>query len=133
MILIFYFQFDSHAPNRYRVMGSLQNNFNFSMDFNCPLGSNMNPMHKCHVWQECTELLLKFIVKLQLLAFQIQVINLDPVLTRKHIFVVSISLIFISPSYSLAFCVPLLDSSLSLALKIKIQTAINCNSHSHAQ
>lgn len=41
---------DVHAPNEFRVIGSLTNNPDFSADFNCPSGSRMNPPKKCTVW-----------------------------------------------------------------------------------
>lgn len=41
---------DAHAPNLFRVLGPFQNNENFAKDFNCPTGSNMNPIQKCEVW-----------------------------------------------------------------------------------
>lgn len=39
-----------HAPDRYRVIGSLFNSKQFSKDFKCPIGSRMNPAKKCTVW-----------------------------------------------------------------------------------
>lgn len=41
---------DSHSPGRYRVMGPFKNMVDFARDFNCPLGSTMNPEAKCEVW-----------------------------------------------------------------------------------
>jgi hypothetical protein len=41
---------NSHAPGKFRVIGTLQNNEDFAREFNCPLGSKMNPAHKCSVW-----------------------------------------------------------------------------------
>lgn len=41
---------DVHAPNEYRIIGTLSNVDSFSHDFNCPSGSNMNPINKCVVW-----------------------------------------------------------------------------------
>lgn len=39
-----------HAPDKYRVIGSIMNSREFSLDFNCKLGSPMNPHEKCTVW-----------------------------------------------------------------------------------
>lgn len=39
-----------HSPGRFRVIGSFQNQPEFSRDFQCPVGSFMNPVDKCKVW-----------------------------------------------------------------------------------
>jgi len=39
-----------HVPNLYRVRVPFSNMKEFSKDFNCPVGSSMNPIHKCEVW-----------------------------------------------------------------------------------
>ena len=43
---------DFHADNppEFRVNGPLSNSAEFSKDFNCPVGSKMNPINKCVVW-----------------------------------------------------------------------------------
>jgi len=41
---------DPHSPGRFRVNGSFKNMKEFSKDWNCPLGSPMNPVKKCSVW-----------------------------------------------------------------------------------
>lgn len=41
--------FDPHTHPKFRLIGALQNLEEFSRDFKCPLGSPMNPKHKCHV------------------------------------------------------------------------------------
>ncbi|XP_077288912.1 M13 family metallopeptidase neprilysin 3 isoform X1 [Arctopsyche grandis] len=41
---------DDHSAPRYRVIGSLTNLPEFSREFNCSLGSKMNPVKKCEVW-----------------------------------------------------------------------------------
>lgn len=41
---------DQHSPPKYRVIGSLSNLKEFSDEFHCKLGSNMNPKNKCEVW-----------------------------------------------------------------------------------
>ncbi|XP_076754338.1 M13 family metallopeptidase neprilysin 2 isoform X2 [Xylocopa sonorina] len=39
-----------HSPGKFRVLGPLSNMEEFSKDFNCPIGSKMNPEKKCAVW-----------------------------------------------------------------------------------
>lgn len=39
-----------HAPDKYRVIGSFSNSEHFSKDFNCKLGTPMNPANKCTLW-----------------------------------------------------------------------------------
>lgn len=41
-----------HAPHRYRVIGMFRNSDDFSRDFRCKVGSNMNPPKdkKCELW-----------------------------------------------------------------------------------
>ncbi|KAK4879925.1 hypothetical protein RN001_008071 [Aquatica leii] len=39
-----------HSPGRFRVLGPFGNTESFGNDFNCPLGSKMNPVDKCKVW-----------------------------------------------------------------------------------
>jgi predicted metalloendopeptidase len=41
---------NGHSVNRFRVIGSLSNSPEFSKDFQCPEGSNMNPVKTCKVW-----------------------------------------------------------------------------------
>ncbi|XP_058790781.1 neprilysin-2-like [Phymastichus coffea] len=39
-----------HSPHEFRVIGSFSNIPEFSRDFNCPVGSPMNPTKKCAIW-----------------------------------------------------------------------------------
>ncbi|XP_043483808.1 neprilysin-2-like [Leptopilina heterotoma] len=41
---------DQHSPEEFRIRGSLSNSPEFSKDFQCPIGSKMNPIKKCSVW-----------------------------------------------------------------------------------
>ncbi|KAK0161693.1 hypothetical protein PV327_008112 [Microctonus hyperodae] len=43
-------KFDPHSLDEYRILGAFSNIPEFSDDFNCPLGSPMNPEKKCKVW-----------------------------------------------------------------------------------
>jgi endothelin-converting enzyme len=41
---------DSHTISRFRVIGTVGNLKEFSNDFQCPEGSNMNRKNKCKIW-----------------------------------------------------------------------------------
>ncbi|KAG7198912.1 hypothetical protein KM043_015729 [Ampulex compressa] len=41
---------DVHSTHKLRVMGPISNSENFADSFNCPVGSPMNPKHKCNIW-----------------------------------------------------------------------------------
>ncbi|KAL8599434.1 NEDD8 protease Nep2 [Nucella lapillus] len=40
----------AHSPGPIRVLGPLSNSLDFAQAFGCPVGSRMNPHHKCSVW-----------------------------------------------------------------------------------
>ncbi|XP_066143642.1 neprilysin-2 isoform X1 [Euwallacea fornicatus] len=39
-----------HSPAQFRILGPMSNSDEFAKDFNCPVGSKMNPQKKCRVW-----------------------------------------------------------------------------------
>lgn len=39
-----------HSPGKFRVIGTLSNMPDFARVYNCPVGSQMNPLKKCSVW-----------------------------------------------------------------------------------
>ncbi|KAH8313760.1 hypothetical protein KR067_011437 [Drosophila pandora] len=41
---------DDHTIEKYRVLGAVSNNHDFSQVYNCPAGSPMNPHHTCQIW-----------------------------------------------------------------------------------
>ena len=41
---------DIHTPAEFRIRGAFSNRPEFATDFNCPVGSKMNPVKKCAVW-----------------------------------------------------------------------------------
>ncbi|KAL6254536.1 hypothetical protein P5V15_014589 [Pogonomyrmex californicus] len=41
---------DSHCPGHVRLKAALKNSKEFNTVWNCPVGSNMNPSRKCHLW-----------------------------------------------------------------------------------
>ncbi|XP_055919752.1 endothelin-converting enzyme 1 [Eupeodes corollae] len=41
---------DDHAYDEFRVIGTLMNMPEFSEEFNCALGTDMNPLKKCVIW-----------------------------------------------------------------------------------
>ncbi|XP_032312379.1 neprilysin-4 [Drosophila ananassae] len=41
---------DEHTIEKYRVLGAVSNNHDFSQVYNCPAGSPMHPHHTCHIW-----------------------------------------------------------------------------------
>lgn len=42
-----------HSLGPIRVLGPLSNSKDFSLSYNCPAGSRMNPEKKCSVWWKC--------------------------------------------------------------------------------
>ena len=40
----------AHSPGMFRVQGPFSNSKDFARDFQCKLGSGMNPVNKCEVW-----------------------------------------------------------------------------------
>eukprot|EP00102_Acyrthosiphon_pisum_P019401 XP_016656611.1 PREDICTED: neprilysin-11-like [Acyrthosiphon pisum] len=47
---IYKIKYDEHSPSRFRINGPFSNMKDFSDDFQCPLGCNMNPAKKCQWW-----------------------------------------------------------------------------------
>ncbi|XP_031633689.1 neprilysin-2-like [Contarinia nasturtii] len=43
-------ELDVHSLGEFRVLGPLRNSKEFAKDFNCQIGSPMNPINKCEVW-----------------------------------------------------------------------------------
>ncbi|KAF9972502.1 hypothetical protein BGZ73_004362 [Actinomortierella ambigua] len=41
---------DPHSPNRWRVVGAVQNSRQFAEAFQCAEGTPMNPANKCEIW-----------------------------------------------------------------------------------
>jgi neprilysin len=39
-----------HSPGKFRVIGTLSNSEDFANEYQCPVGSAMNPKKKCIVW-----------------------------------------------------------------------------------
>lgn len=39
-----------HSPGQFRVNGPMSNSKEFAADFNCAVGTKMNPASKCEVW-----------------------------------------------------------------------------------
>lgn len=39
-----------HSLSNLRVIGTLQNSYDFSKAYNCKVGSKMNPSKKCRIW-----------------------------------------------------------------------------------
>ena len=48
--LLKYMHSNSHSPGKFRIIGPLQNNVDFSKDFQCPNESYMAPEIKNIVW-----------------------------------------------------------------------------------
>lgn len=42
---------DTHSPARFRVLSQVTNSPAFAKDFNCLVGSKMNPQKRCAVWR----------------------------------------------------------------------------------
>lgn len=48
--LFYLIQTDSHTRERYRIIGAIANSEDFARDYQCPVGSAMNPPEKCTLW-----------------------------------------------------------------------------------
>lgn len=50
-LLEYEIEIDEHSPKSIRVMGSLQNSYEFANAFKCPIGSKLNPNRaRCKAW-----------------------------------------------------------------------------------
>lgn len=43
----------AHPPDEHRVNSAVSNNVELARDFQCPIGSPMNPSNKCIIWYYC--------------------------------------------------------------------------------
>jgi predicted metalloendopeptidase len=41
---------DVHSPARFRIIGTVQNSYEFAKVFSCKSKSKMNPSDKCQLW-----------------------------------------------------------------------------------
>ncbi|XP_043278236.1 endothelin-converting enzyme homolog [Venturia canescens] len=46
---------DPHSPSKIRVIGAVSNTKGFAEAFNCPVGTAMNPVNKCNIWEKSSE------------------------------------------------------------------------------
>ena len=44
------FLINAYSSSEFPVIGPLSNSAEFAKDFNCPVGSGMNPINKCNLW-----------------------------------------------------------------------------------
>lgn len=51
-----FLEVDPHTPNRWRVIGTLQNNEDFARVWNCPRGSPMTSTSACTVWWQKSQI-----------------------------------------------------------------------------